>query len=237
MKWRRRESGQVRRTFFWTFLQALAALLLLLLASPFVRAQNFQSWNEVDLTGAWTNVDFLVPLLARVDSSLPNPQLAATGVTAEFRLPWHLTFTGGYLFAVVPQRSLDVHLPIVAITPSFRLRRFVLADRNRFEKLIGFPGSPVRYRNRLLVDAPFGPNERWHAFIEDEVIFNITAGGWSQNRFQLGCGQQLAPRLFLDVYYLRRNVHGVAQATHVLGTTLRISLRARKQRKDDRKNG
>jgi len=95
MKWRRRESGEVRRTFFWTFLQPLAALLLLLLASPFARAQNFQSWNEVDLTGAWKNVDFLLPLLARVDSSLPNPQLAATGVTAEFRLPWHLTFTGG----------------------------------------------------------------------------------------------------------------------------------------------
>ena len=167
MKWRKREGKLVRTAFFWSGLRATVALLVVLAATR-SHAQDFQSWNEVDLTASWKNIDFLVPLLARVDSSLPNPQLAATGVTADFRLPWHLTFTGGYLFAVVPQRLLDVHLPLFALTPTFRLRCVMLADRNRFEKLVGFQNSPVRYRNRFLVDVPFAAREHWHAFATNE---------------------------------------------------------------------
>jgi hypothetical protein len=207
--------------------------LLVFLAARFCQAQDFQSWNEVDLTASWKNVDFLVPLLARLDPSLPNPQLAATGVTADFRLPWHLTLTGGYLFAVLPQRSLDVHLLLVALSPTFKLHRFVLADRNRFEKLVGFANSPVRYRNRFLVDAPFGARERWHAFVDDEVIFNLTDGNWNQNRFQIGGGRQLTSRIFLDVYYLQRNPAGGVPQTRVAGTTLRINLRPRTKQYHD----
>src|SRR5579885_3262208 len=164
MKWRRRERHFIRTASLW----------LCCFGATFAAAQDLQSWNEVDLTASWRNIEFLVPLLARVDSSLPNPQLVATGVMADLPLRWHLTFTGGYLFAVVPQRPLNVHLPIIALTPTLKVRHFVLADRNRFEKLIGFTDSPVRYRNRFLLDAPFGARERWHVFLDDEIIFNVT---------------------------------------------------------------
>ena len=204
-------------------------MLLLVLAVTLSSAQDFQSWNEVDITASYKGIDFLVPLLTRTDSRLPNPQLAATGITADFPLPWHLTLTGGYLFAVTPQRSLDVHLPLVAITPTFRFRRVMLTDRNRFEQLIGFRNSPVRYRNRLLVDFPFGAKERWHAFADDEVLFNLTDRNWNQNRLQLGGGRQLTSRFFLDIFYLRRKFSGGAPTQNVLGTTLRISLRPRKR--------
>ena len=216
--------------------RAVFAVLAFTLGASFSSAQDFQSWNEVDVTASYKGFDFLVPLLARVDSRSPNPQLAATGVTADFHLPWHLTLTGGYLFAALPQRSLDVHLPLIAVTPTFRLRRIVLADRNRFEKLIGFGDSPVRYRNRVLVDLPFGARERWHAFADNEVIFNLTARTWNQNRLQFGAGTELASRLFLDVYYLRRNLSGGAPTQNVLGTTLRISLRPRKDSTHGRDN-
>ena len=185
--------------------------------------------ERIDLTVSWKGVDFLVPLLARTDSRLPNPELAATGITADFRLPWHLTLTGGYLFAVVPQRSPDVHLPLVAMTPTFRFRRFVLADRNRFEQLVGFRNSPVRYRNRFLVDHPFGAMERWHAFADDKVLFNLTDWNWNQNRLQLGGSRRLTSRPSLDIYYLRRNLRGGVPTQNVLGTTLRISLRPTKE--------
>jgi hypothetical protein len=62
----------------------------------------------------------------------------------------------------------------------------------------------VRYRNRFLVDRTIGRSERWHAFVDDEIIFNLSAGSWNQNRFQLGGGTRFTPRLSLDVYYLRR---------------------------------
>ena len=204
----------------------LCFFLILLLAS-FARAQDFQQWNEIDLTASWRKADFLIPLLARTDSSLPNPQLAATGVLADVRLPLHLTLTAGYLFADLPQASYKVHVPLIALTPTFHLGRLTIADRNRFEKLVGYPTDPVRYRNRLLVDCPFGPRERWHVFTDDEIFFNLTAADWNQNRFQAGGGARLSQRLDLDVYYLQKNPAGNAPVTHVLGTTLTIGLRPR----------
>ena len=181
-------------------------------------------WNEVDLTASWRHVDFLVPLVARTDTQLPNPQLAATGITADFPLPWRLTLTGGYLFADLPQRSDLVHLPLVAVTKSFRLGRLTVADRNRFEKLIGYGTSPVRYRNRLMLDRPFGARKQWHFLVNDETIFNLSAGSWNQNRFQAGGGARLSRRLFLDVYYLQRDASGGAPEAHVLGTTLKVAV-------------
>src|SRR6266446_4949237 len=150
-------------------MRSLAVLFCLLLFTTPGRAQDFQRWNEVDLTASWRKVDFLVPLLARTDSRLPNPQLAATGITADFPLPWRLTLTAGYLFADLPQRSIDVHLPLLAVTKTFHVGRFTLADRNRFEKLIGFPTAPTRYRNRLLLDRSFGLHDQWHFFADNEI--------------------------------------------------------------------
>jgi Protein of unknown function (DUF2490) len=200
---------------------------LLFLATP-ARAQDFQVWNEVDLTASWRHVNFLMPLVARNDTRLPNPQLAAAGITADFTLPWHLTLTGGYLFADLPQRSDLVHLPLVALSKPFRLGRFTVADRNRFEKLIGYPTSPVRYRNRLMVDRPLGARKRGHLFVDDEIFFNLSAANWNQNRFQAGGGARLNRRLFLDIYYLQRNPGGGAPQTRVLGTTLAVAFTPKK---------
>ncbi len=80
-------------------------------SGPQGSGHDFQSWNQVDLAASWRNVDFLVPLLARADTRLPNPQLAATGIAADFPLPSHLTLAAGYLFADLPPSSLAVHLP------------------------------------------------------------------------------------------------------------------------------
>jgi Protein of unknown function (DUF2490) len=205
-------------------MRSAALLFCLLIPTALAGAQDFQTWNEIDLSASWRNVDFMAPLLARTDPRLPNPQLAATGITADFHLPWRLTLTGGYLFADLPQRSLFVHIPLVAVTKSFRVARFTLADRNRFEKLIGYGTAPVRYRNRFMVDRPFGARDRWHLFVADEVFFDLSNAAWNQNRFQAGGGARLNRRLFLDGYYLQRNPSGDAPTTRVLGTTLRVAL-------------
>jgi hypothetical protein len=204
-------------------------VLSILLLSPFLmgnvaQAQDFQSWNEVDLTASWHKVQFLAPFVARVDPSMPNPQLAATGLTADFPLPWHLTVTGGDLFVELPQMSTVAHVPLVAITRSWHPGRLTLADRNRFEKLYGYGTEPARYRNRLLLDRPFGRDEQWHVFADDEFFVNLSAGTWNQNRFQAGAGTRLSSRLFLDLYYLERNANGSSTTTQVLGTDLRVAL-------------
>jgi len=205
---------------------ATALIVALVIAVAPGHAQDFQSWNEVDLAAAWGRIDLLAPFVARTDPSLPNPQLAATGLTADIHLPARLTLTPGYLFADLPQAGYLVHLPLIAVTATLHPGRLTVADRNRFEKLIGYPGSPVRYRNRLLFDYPI---RRAHAFLDDEVMFNLSTGEFNQNRLQAGAGAHLAPRLLLDLYYLRKNPAS-GTVTHVLGTTLRFTLTQRTAR-------
>jgi hypothetical protein len=204
--------------------QSAVVLSYLFSFTKSANAQDFQSWNEVDLAASWRNVEFVMPLLARTDIRLPNPQLAATGITADVHLPWRLTLTGGYLFADLPQRSELADVPLFAVSKTFHASRLFVTDRNRFEKLIGFGTSPIRYRNRLLVDLPFGTRGRWHVFADDEVFFDLSASKWNQNRFRAGCGAQLSSRLFLDVYYLQRNPAGGVPETRVVGTVLKVTL-------------
>jgi Protein of unknown function (DUF2490) len=186
-------------------------------------AQELQSWNEVDLSASWREVDFLAPFVARIEPGSPNPELVATGLTADLRLRWGLTLTPGYLFADLPQGNDLVHLPLLALTGTTHFHQLTLADRNRLEKLIGYRGNPVRYRNRLLLDRPLGSDGRAHVFLDDEVFFNLSAGNFNQNRLQTGAGVRVHPRLLLDLYYLQRNP-GSGPATYVLGATFKVSL-------------
>lgn len=229
-RWQSREEHQRVAPANPVIMRSAAVLFCLFILAAPAGAQDFQMWNEVDLAASWRNLDFMVPLLARTDNRLPNPQLAATGITADLHLPWRLTLTGGYLLADLPQRSLLVHLPLVAVSKSLRFGRFTVADRNRFEKLVGYGTAPVRYRNRFMVDRPFGPRDRWHLFVADEVFFDLSNTTWNQNRFQAGGGARLNRRFFLDGYYLQRNSSGGAFTTRVLGTTLRVALTAKDAR-------
>jgi hypothetical protein len=138
----------------------------------------------------------------------------------------YFRLTGGYLFADLPQRAhLHVHIPLIAVSTTVRVRRLVIADRNRLEKLNGFGASPVRYRNRVFVDLPLGGGGRWHMFGDDEAFFDTFVSRWSQNRLQVGGGTRVAPDVSLDLFYLRRTLTGGAPGTHVLGTTVRVMLR------------
>lgn len=188
-------------------------------------AQTVQSWNEVDLAANFKRANFTLPMVVRLDTNLANPQLAATGLLVDVRVGRHFTLTPGYLFADLPQSSLQVHVPLLAGTVGWGVGRFSFADRNRVEKLYGYGTEPVRYRNRVLVDKAFGASRRWHAFASDEIFWNLSNATWNQNRLQVGGGARLSRMASLDVYYLQRNANGGAATTRVLGTTLRILLR------------
>ena len=165
---------------------SLLCLTFLFLMRTTSHAQELQSWNEVDLSASWRHVDFLAPFVARIAPGSPNPELAATGLTVDLPLRWGLTLTPGYLFADLPQGNDLVHLPLLALTGTTHLHHLMLADRNRWEKLIGYRGNPVRYRNRLLLDRPLGSDDRAHAFLDDEIFLNLSAANFNQNRLQTG---------------------------------------------------
>ncbi len=205
---------------------SLLCVTFLFLMGAASHAQELQSWNEVDLSASWRHVDLLAPFVARIGPGSANPELAATGLTADLPLRWGLTLTPGYLFADLPQGNDLVHLPLLALTEITHLKHLSLSDRNRLEKLIGYRGNPVRYRNRLLLDHPLGSDGRAHAFLNDEVFFDLSAAKFNQNRVQAGAGVRLHPRWLLDLYYLQRNP-GSGPATYVLGATLKLSLTRR----------
>lgn len=203
--------------------QSVAIVLFVAMQARIAIAQDFQNWNEVDLTGSWKKVDFLAPLVARTDPSKPNPQFAATGVVALIPLARHIQLVGGYLFADLPQSSRVAHVPVVAVAASVRARQLTVVEQNRLEKLIDYGSEPVRYRNLLLADVSFGHGQ-WHSFLSNEIFFNLSNSSWNQNRFQAGAGRRLSPRLKLDLYYFQRNASGGAAPAHVLGTILTVRV-------------
>src|SRR5262249_14255275 len=120
-------------------MRVATGLLVSLLIAPSADAQDFQWWSEVDITASARSVDVLGLVVVRTDSRLPNPQLVGGGLEGEVRVLRHLAITGGYLLVDLPQRAeRHVQLPVVAATTMVRVRRLNIADRNRFEKLVGF---------------------------------------------------------------------------------------------------
>jgi hypothetical protein len=206
-----------------TSVRSIAIVVFLTIQATLAGAQDFQIWNEVDLTASWKKIDFLAPLVARTDPSKPNPQFAATGIVALIPLTGHLQLVGGYLFADLPQSSQVAHVPVVAVAASLHAKQLTVIEQNRLEKLFDYEAEPVRYRNLLLADVPF-EHGQWHSFVSDEIFFNLSNSSWNQNRFQAGAGRRLSPRLRLDFYYLQRNASGGAAPAHVLGTILTVRL-------------
>lgn len=187
-------------------------------------AQTRQGWAELDFVGVWRGVTFTVPTIARLDTERPNPQLLASGLTADVRVTQLLGATAGVLVVSLPQGSGPLVLvPLVALSPSVALGPLRVATRLRLEQLRGLGDSPVRFRARLLVDLPLREG-RWHLFASDEAIRDLTAGAWTQNRLQIGGGARLSPRVGVDVYWLHRTVPGAPTATEVLGVTARVRV-------------
>jgi hypothetical protein len=204
-------------------MRSTGALLGLMIFAGLARAQDFQNWNEVDLTASWKKIDLLVPAVVRTDANLPNPQFAATGIVASVSALSHIQLVGGYLFADLPQSSHVAHVPVIAIAAIAHKGRLKVLDQNRFEKLFNYGSEPVRYRNLLLGDVRFDQSQ-WHAFVDDEIFFNLSNSTWNQNRLQAGAGRRLNRRLSFDLYYLHRNASSGALPVDALGTILTVKL-------------
>jgi hypothetical protein len=207
----------------WLLCMKIGLFILLVSVGAVCRSQEFQIWNEVDLTASWKKMDFIMPAVVRTDPSLPNPQFVATGLVAFVPLRTHLKLVGGYLFADLPQKSQVAHVPVLAVEVAMHKERLTLMDQNRFEKLFDYGSEPVRYRNLLLLDRSFGRSVQWHGFVDDEIFFDLSAVNFNQNRFQAGAGVHLHPRFLLDLYYLQKNP-GAASPTYDFGTILTVNL-------------
>lgn len=188
---------------------------------------DVEMWNEVDVISKFLPRSTLtVPLVLRNSFDLPNPQLGGVGPIVDVRVSKHFTATIGYLYVGVPHAGpgFNANVPLGAITFHQGISGFEFADRNRAECLFGIPDKPIRYRNKLVIEAPkFTP--KWRSYISDEAFYDFSQSRWSQNRLQVGIVHPLSQKIRVNVFYLERDQHHSAPtATHAIGVALEIHL-------------
>jgi len=152
------------------------------------RAQDLQTWNEIDVVGNWRKIDLTLPLVTRLDFRQSTPQLFAVGGLADIHLFADTVLTGGYLFVDLPTHNSEVHAPVISVSEKIRLGRLILSDRNQFERLVdlgrlgvhsGLGSSPVRYRNRFLIDESLARPLGGHLFAEEEAFYDFEVSHWN----------------------------------------------------------
>jgi hypothetical protein len=92
------------------------------------------------------------------------------------------------------------------LEPNFfwRLGDFTFNDRNRLEYRWRTYEERYRYRNQLRINyAPRGA--KWIPFVWDEVLVDLSGGGFNQNRFNLGIGRMLNDHMRFDVGFMARS--------------------------------
>jgi hypothetical protein len=200
--------------------------------------QDWQMWNEVDVAARLApGVSLTVPLVIRDSFHLSNPQLAGAGPIFDFDFGSHLTLTGGYLFVALPVTGpgYSVHVPLAAVTARASRGRFRFSERNRAEGLIGLPGSPIRYRNKVSIEMALAEG-RWVPFLNDEAFYDFSKSAWTQNRLQAGLTRRLSPALALSAFFLERSSAKTdPTSTHAVGVSLAIRLNSQDRNSQKRK--
>jgi hypothetical protein len=162
--------------------------------------------------------------------NLDRPVDERLGIGFSFKLGKYLTVIPNYLYiGTQPFEGRRVFEDRLSVTTNIRIPvgRFVLADRNLFERRFRRPGgNSTRYRNRLQVEHPFGPaKQKISLFVSDEVFYDWSFNAWVRNRASVGMSKAVNKHLTFDLYYLRQNdSHSVPGDLHVIGTAWRFKL-------------
>ena len=213
-------------------------VLMLLLLSSSIRAQtpqpdqtDTQQWNDVQFSVPITkDIDFNFLGTIRIGRDISRPVDERIGAGATFRVGQHLVIEPNYLhIGTQPFEGRRVWENRLSLPTSFRVQwgEFRFSDRNLFERRLRHPGgTSTRYRNRLRIEHPIGP-DRWKLSlgVADEIFYDWSVNDWVRNRFAIGISKVLNKNVTLDLYYLRQNDgRSVPGDLHVIGTIWRIKL-------------
>ena len=212
------------------------ALLLLISLPGAVRAQlldetDNQQWTEVQLAVPLTKtVDFNLLGVLRIGRDIHRPVDERLGVAFTFRIGKYLSVQPAYLninTQPFEHRRVWENRLSLPLTVRFPIRKFIVSDRNLFERRIRHPGiNSTRYRNKLQVDHPVGPKPlSLSAFIADEVFYDWSFDDWVRNRFQVGVSHVFNKHFTGDLYYLRQNDgRSIPGDLNVIGVALKFKL-------------
>lgn len=217
---------------YWraSLLSVIALMAWTLSVRAAVPRDDSQAWMEADMTAPITT-ELSATLIAtsRESLQLPNPTLVGGGLSADWRLDRFTLTAGAYavqIRGVTNGATTDVELPFLSANYSFEILGVSVSDRNRIEDLVGIPGAPYRFRNRLGADLPLFQQGISHVFATDELFYDFATSRWNRNRAQLGFGVPVSSRGELQLFYLRQDNYGSEpRALNVLGLTFKVDLR------------
>lgn len=196
---------------------------------PLVEQDDFQSWNDVQLT---------VPMSEKVDF--------VTQVTG--RLGKNVTqfndgrFQCGFVFK--PNKSFTIH-PFywhikarnsrgqfrtenrlnLRIGYKFPIKKFGLSHRSTFEYRMRSTGNSWRYRPSLTFEKELPKKFKSKIYVTEEVFYDSSLDKFSRNRLTFGVNRTLNKKLSLDVYYMRQNDGNSRPGDlNVIGTSWKIKL-------------
>lgn len=174
--------------------------------------------------------DFNVLGTLRVGRDISHPVDERIGVGFTYRAGKYVTVSPNFLYIGMQPfegRKVWESRLTLPVTLRFNIDKFTFSDRNQFERRIRNSGVKAnRYRNRLIVEHPFGKSE-WglSLFVGDEVFYDSAVDRWVRNRFAVGAIKVFNKNFTEDFYYMRQN-DGVSIPgdLNVIGTTLRFRL-------------
>lgn len=206
------------------------ALLSCLFALPaFASEPSFEFWTgtefqftlspETDPELAWHDV---IPDRFRVFSELQYAndlglqQLLVRMGPIWNLMPW-LTVASHFTAATFPAAGGSYGQEIrLELEPTFKGTLFPnlnWSNRNRFEYRIRADRQFWRLRHRLSLNYRL-PESDFTPFIGNELFFEPSGAGFSQNRFLLGLSYQVSPSAQISLSYLNRQVlHNLAWVT------------------------
>ncbi len=199
--------------------------------STLLPRSEIQEWNDVQVAVPITkNIDFGFQGTLRFGRGLSRPVDERFGAGFAFRVGKYLTLSPNYQhIAMQPSqgRSLWEERLSLPVLVRFKLGHFTLGDRNTFERRLRHPGvNATRYRNRLQIDHPVGPDKmNLSAYASDEVFYDWSLNVWVRNRFAVGVTKVFNKHVSEDFYYMRQNdSHSFPGDLNILGTSLRFRL-------------
>ena len=216
-------------------------LLILFIALFFfgnLLSTSAQILDEED-TQLWQDIQVAIPLSKEVDFDMYGTLRIGRDITHlvdrrigtgfSFKVGKYLTLRPSYLNIVMrpsERRKINENRLSFPATLRLPLGKWLLTDRNLFERRLRFPLNSTRYRNRLQIEHPVKVGDmQLGLFASDEVFYDWSVDDWVRNRFAAGVSRKFNSHFTGELYYLRQN-DGRSRPgdLHVIGVTYRVRL-------------
>ena len=193
--------------------------------------EDFQSWNDVQLTVPMTEqFDFYTSVTMRFGKNVSrlNDGRFAIGFVWKPTKSFSVQPFYWYIRARNSRSQFRIeHRLNLRATYRFPFKKFGLIHRSTFEYRMRSSGNTWRYRPALTFekDIPkkFIPKAKF--FVTEEVFYDSGLNKFSRNRLTIGINKTINKKLSLDIYYMRQN-DGFSHPgdLNVIGTSWKIKL-------------